>query len=54
MTELLDRAIEAYRRHLFLEGLNADFAALRNDPVVWADEQAERAEWDATLADGLD
>lgn len=54
MTEVLDKAIEAYRRQRFLEGLNADFAALRSDPAAWADEDAERRAWDATLADGLD
>lgn len=54
MTELLDKAIEAYRRQRFLEGLNADFAALRSHPAAWADEEAERQEWDATLPDGLD
>ena len=29
MTEILEKAIESYRRHRFLAGLNADFAALR-------------------------
>ena len=29
MTEVLERAIEAYRRSCFLAGLNDDFAALR-------------------------
>lgn len=40
-------------RQCFLEGLNTDFAALRNNPDAWQDEQAERAAWDCTLADGL-
>jgi hypothetical protein len=40
-------------RQSFLEGVNADFAALRNNPDAWRDEQAERAAWDRTLADGL-
>ena len=54
MTEVLSKAIEAYRRQRFLDALNADFAALREDPSAWAEEQQERATWDATLADGLD
>jgi hypothetical protein len=37
----------------FLEGLNADFAKLRNDRRAWAEEQSEREAWDATLADDL-
>jgi hypothetical protein len=53
MTKVLDKAIEAYRRQRFLDGLNADFAALRSDRGAWKEEQAERAAWDATLSDGL-
>jgi hypothetical protein len=40
-------------RQCFLEGVNADFADLRNDPTAWQEELAERATWDCTLADGL-
>ncbi|AGA31654.1 hypothetical protein [Singulisphaera acidiphila] len=54
MTEVLDKAIQEYRRKRFLEGLNADFAALRENAEAWAEEQQEREAWDATLADGLD
>ena len=53
MTEVLDKAIEAYRRQRFLAALNADFAALRKDRDAWKEELAERAAWDATLSDGL-
>jgi hypothetical protein len=48
------KAAESYRRDAFLKGLNADFAVLRNDPAAWAEEQSERASWDATMADGLE
>jgi hypothetical protein len=54
MTDVLDKAIEAYRRQRFLETLNADFLALREDPAAWKSVQQERDEWDATLADGLE
>jgi predicted transcriptional regulator len=54
MTSLLGKAVEAYRRQRFLEGLNADFAALRANPEAWAEELAERELWDATLSDGLE
>jgi len=54
LQQILDQAIEEYRRKHFLEGLNADFAALRGNPDAWDEEQKERAEWDTTLADGLE
>jgi hypothetical protein len=53
MLALLDEAVEALRRQRFLEQVNADFAALRDDPRAWAEVEAERRAWDATLADGL-
>lgn len=53
MQAVLDEALEAYRRQCFLEGLSADFAALRADPEAWAEEAAERAVWDAALLDDL-
>ncbi len=54
MTEVLEKAIESYRRQRFLAGLNADFAALRADGAGWQEELTERKDWDATLADSLD
>jgi predicted transcriptional regulator len=54
MTEVLDKAIEIYRRQRFLAGLNADFASLRKNKAAWADELAERQAWDAALTDGLE
>ena len=50
---VLEQAVEAYRRTVFLEQLNGDFAALQSDPVAWAEEQAERRQWEQTLGDGL-
>lgn len=54
MQTVLERAIEHYRRELFLERANAAFAALRNNAAAWKDELEERGEWDATIADGLE
>jgi hypothetical protein len=54
MTDVLDKALDAYRRKLFFDQLNAGYAALRADPQAWAEEQEERKLWDATLMDGLD
>ena len=53
MQEILDEAVEAYRRHLFLERANVAFAALHADSEAWEDEKKEREEWEATLSDGL-
>lgn len=52
--DVLDRAIEQYRRQKFLERINADYAALRADPEAWREEREEREAWDSTLMDGLD
>lgn len=51
--DLLAKAVEAYRRQYFLEGLAADFAALRRSLEAWEEELAERELWDATMADDL-
>ncbi|MBI5447043.1 MAG: ribbon-helix-helix protein, CopG family [Deltaproteobacteria bacterium] len=52
MQAVLERAIEEYRRHRFLEDANAAFAALREDEAAWQEELSERRAWDATLGDG--
>ena len=54
MQTVLDRAIENYRRQRFLEAANRQYAALRANPIAWANEQAERELWDQTLADQND
>lgn len=54
MSEVLDKAIDAYQRKLFFDQVNAGYAALRADPEAWAEELAERKLWEATLMDGLD
>lgn len=54
MSVVVAEAIECYRRRLFLEQLNAGYAALQLDEAAWAEETREREEWDVTLADGLE
>jgi len=54
MLEVLDRALDAYRRKLFFEQMNAGYAELRANPEAWAEVEAERKLWDTTLMDGLD
>ena len=53
MIEVLAKAVEAYRRRAFLDGINADFAVLQQDQRAWAVEQSERTAWDATVADDI-
>ncbi len=54
MPEILDQAVEEFRRQSFLQGLAADFAALKSDPAAWRDELEAREAWDATLGDDLE
>ncbi len=54
MQSLLDRAVEELRRKIFLDAVNAGYAAVRVDPAAWAEMQAERRVLDGTIADGLD
>jgi hypothetical protein len=54
MMDVLDKALDAYRRKLFFEQMNVGYAELRADPEAWAEHLAERKLWDATLMDGLD
>ncbi len=52
MREVLEKAVEEYRRRRILEDANAAYAALRSDPEAWQEIQTEQAEWEA-LSDGL-
>lgn len=54
ITDVLEKALDAYRRKLFFEQMNAGYAELRADPKAWAEHLREREVWDATLMDGLD
>jgi hypothetical protein len=53
MQDVLEKAVEVYRRQRFLEESNRAFAALRANPKQWRTEQQERDEWSATAADDL-
>ena len=52
--EILDKAVEEYRRKIFFEGVDRDYAALKADPQAWSQEVQERELFDNTLMDGLD
>jgi predicted transcriptional regulator len=53
MQQVLESAVERYRRERFFAELHAAYGRLRADRIAWDEELAERAELDATLADGL-
>lgn len=50
----LQQALEIYRRKVVLEQAVAGYARLKANPDLYNDWQSEQAQWDATLADGLD
>lgn len=52
--DVLDQAIERQERLLYLEGVNADYAALAQDPKAFADFKREVELWDLTSNDGLE
>jgi hypothetical protein len=54
MMEVLNKALDAYRRKLFFEQMNIGYAEMKADPEEWAEHLAERRLWDATLMDRLD
>ena len=50
----LDDAIEERRRRLYLEGINDDYAALKQDPKSMSELAKETEAWDITNLDGLE
>lgn len=52
--EIVEKAIETYQKQQLLKSANAAYAALRGNSESWEDYQNEMAEWDITLADGLE
>lgn len=54
LPDVLEEAVKTLGRQSFLQGLAADFAALRADPKAWQDELDERAAWEGTLRDDLE
>ncbi len=52
--DLLDKALEQYRRSEFIRRANESFDILRSDPEAWAQELVERKVWDVALLDGIE
>ena len=51
---VLDRALEVYRREVFLRQANVAFADLKSDEEAWREELEERELWDNTVGDGAE
>ena len=54
LAEALERAVKEQYDRQFWAAVNAGYAVLRADAEAWAEVEAERQAWDATLMDGLD
>jgi len=53
MQSIVEKAVERYKRELFLESLDQDFQRLREDEAAWNAEFQERDSWNETLLDGV-
>ena len=53
MQTVLNEALEAYRREVFLRRTNQAYAELGSDAAAWARYEKELGAWDGTLEDGL-
>ena len=51
--EVIDQAVEAFRRQVFLDAANSAFADLNSNKATAIVENAERQEWENALNDGL-
>ena len=51
---VLDKAIENYRRYVFLIQANQAFEVLRQNETLWQEELIERQIWDQAIADGAE
>jgi len=52
MTDVLEDAVDALERKLFLERLNRRFEELRDDPASWAEIEGERGVEERSLPAG--
>lgn len=52
--DVIESAVKDYKKKKFFDGLNNAYSKLKEDPAAWAEELAEREEWDIVLKDGLE
>jgi hypothetical protein len=53
MQQIIDQALELYRRQQLMQQTNLAYAQLREDAAAWDELETDRAAWDTTLNDGL-
>lgn len=53
-TAIIHKALEDYRRKLFLKQCSDAYSILKGDKKAWKDELADREAWDSTVNDGLE
>lgn len=51
--DIIEDAIDAYRRQRMIEQHNRAYAAVKADPDQWRAELEERAGWGRSASDGL-
>jgi hypothetical protein len=51
LVTIIDRAVENYRRYVFLVQADRAFAKLRQNEELWQEEIAERQMWDLKIAE---
>jgi hypothetical protein len=54
VVEVLAMAVEEFQRRYLLSAMDEGYAALRKDGEAWAEVEAGNAQWDVTIADGLE
>lgn len=54
MQVVLEAAVKQYQRQRLFDELDAACRKMKEDPVVWEEEEKERRVWDNTLSDGLE
>ncbi len=54
MQQILEHALEQYRRQQILHATNVAYGAIKSDQTAWSEIEREQAVWDETLADGLE
>ncbi|HHW02259.1 MAG TPA: toxin-antitoxin system protein [Thermoanaerobacterales bacterium] len=52
--KIIEKALEEYRRQIFIKEANVAYAALKTDPDKWKEEQLERKLWEQTISDDLE
>jgi hypothetical protein len=54
MRLIIKKALESYRRKLFLQKCSDAYEDLKTDKKAWKKELSEREDWDSTTTDGLE